>query len=227
MKNIAFDSGPIISLATNNLLWLVEELKKAFNGEFYISENVKKEIVTKPLSSKRFRFEALQVEALIEKGVLKEKKCNQQLAEKLFQIANRIFSVENQPLTIVQRAEMETIALGIENHSESIVVDERITRTLIENPDALKNTLYSRLHKKVFMNKNEAYEFQEMCEKISVIRSAELVTLAYENSLLNKYLVNIPKSKKVLLESVLWGVKLNGCALTENEINKIIRMERV
>ena len=70
MKSLVFDAGPIISLASNNLLWLLRPLKKEFNGKFYITHYVKKEIVDRPLEIKRFKFEAIQVERMIDKGVL-------------------------------------------------------------------------------------------------------------------------------------------------------------
>ena len=71
MKAMIFDAGPIISLTTNNLLWLLAPLKEKFGGEFYITENIRKELVEKPLKTKKFKFEALQVQDQIEKGVLK------------------------------------------------------------------------------------------------------------------------------------------------------------
>lgn len=58
-----------------------------------------------------------------------------------------------------------------------------------------------------------------------MIRSVELVTIAYELGMLDKYLPNAPDPKKTLLDSVLWGVKLNGCAVSKHEIEQILRME--
>ncbi len=58
-----------------------------------------------------------------------------------------------------------------------------------------------------------------------MIRSVELVSVAYELGLLNKYLVDVPNPKKTLLEAVLWGVKLNGCSVSEREIAEIVRVE--
>ena len=54
MKSLVFDSGPIISLATNNLLWVLEPLKNKFNGKFFITQAVKGEIVERPLETKKF-----------------------------------------------------------------------------------------------------------------------------------------------------------------------------
>jgi len=61
MKALVFDTGPIITLAMNNLLWLVKEMKDKFNGEFYITESVKRECVDRPLTSKKYKYEAIQV----------------------------------------------------------------------------------------------------------------------------------------------------------------------
>ena len=59
MKCLVFDSGPIISLTTNNLLWILEPLKNKFKGRFVITEGVRKELIDKPLTTKKFKFEAL------------------------------------------------------------------------------------------------------------------------------------------------------------------------
>ena len=40
MKSLVFDAGPVISLTTNNLLWLLDVLKGDYEGEFYIPEGV-------------------------------------------------------------------------------------------------------------------------------------------------------------------------------------------
>ena len=71
MKTIVFDTGPIISLTMNNLLWILEPLKSISNANFYITNPVKKELVDNPLNkTKRFKFEALQVLHYIENGIL-------------------------------------------------------------------------------------------------------------------------------------------------------------
>lgn len=49
--------------------------------------------------------------------------------------------------------------------------------------------------------------------------------MIYEFGLLDKFLTRIPEARKNLLESVLWGVKLNGCAVSREEIEDILKME--
>jgi len=71
MKNLIFDSGPIISLAMARLLWILEPLKEKYGGKFYITPAVKRELVEHPLKIRRFEFEALQTYQLIKNNTLK------------------------------------------------------------------------------------------------------------------------------------------------------------
>jgi len=227
LKSIVFDAGPIISLAINDLLWLLEPLKKRFKGYFYISKAVKKEIVDKPLTTKRFKFEALKVLHYIDNGTISifdniEIKNKTKL---LLDLANNSFIAHSQPINIVHYGEMSGIAACILNNSNTYVVDERTTRLLMENLDKLKNILRHTLHTGIKIDYNKLKEFQKITKQIKVIRSVELVTIAYELGLLDKYLTNIPNPKQTILESVLWGVKLNGCAISKREIEQIMKIE--
>ena len=228
MKSMVFDAGPIISLAMNDLLWLLEELKKSFKGEFYISVTVKEELVDKPLSTKKFKFEALQVLKCINDGILtvitNDEIKNTTLH--LLDLANNSFKAYNNPIRIVHQGEIEGLASSLFLESGAFVVDERTTRILIENPKRLWDILKNSLHTKIDVDEHNLDEFQSITKATNVIRSVELVTVAYELGLLNKYLANIENPKRTLLESVLWGVKLNGCAVSRREIDEIIKLEK-
>ncbi len=227
MKCLVFDSGPIISLTTNNLLWILEPLKYHFRGEFYITEGVRQELVENPLHSKKFKFEALQVEQQIEKGILKVIK-DPKIKSKGFELLNMInscFKANNNPIKIVQLAEMETIAFALVYNAEGVVIDERITRLLIENPKMINETMRKRLHINISVNGSHLKIILDETKNLKVIRSVELVTIAYELGLLDKFVVNIPNAKRELLSSILWGVKLNGASVSEREIEQIIKIE--
>ena len=227
MKSIVFDTGPIISLTTNNLLGLLNGLKESYKGNFYITEAVKRELVERPLMTKKFKFEALQVLRSINAGVL-EIFDSKELRKKTFHLldlANKCFSAQGNFIQIVHFAEISGVVVSILNDSEAFVVDERNMRLLIEDPDKLKEILGNKLHTTVSVNRNNLSEFRAITKKIKLIRSVELVTVAYELGLLDKYLVNIPQPDKTLLDAVLWGVKLNGCSVSEREIEEIIKIE--
>ncbi|MEK6983214.1 MAG: hypothetical protein AABX33_01460 [Nanoarchaeota archaeon] len=227
MKSLIFDAGPIISLATNNLLWILDPLKKEFNGNFFITQPVKWELIDKPLETKKFKFEAIQVEKLIENGVL-EVIDNSFIREKtplLLTTSNEIFKAYGNYIKIVHFAEMSVIAAAVSVKAEAIVIDEKTTRFAVENPKLILEILKRTLHASITINENNLKEFNNAAKNIKVIRSIELVTIAYEHGILDNFITNIPNARKNLLESVLWGVKLNGCAVTKEEIGQIVKLE--
>ncbi|MBS3100999.1 hypothetical protein J4204_02615 [Candidatus Woesearchaeota archaeon] len=227
MKSLIFDAGPIISLATNNLLWILEPLKKKFNGKFYITEPVRRELVDKPLETKKFKFEAIQVEKLLETGVI-EIADNSFIREKtprLLGTANEIFRAYNNYMRIVHFAEISVIAAAINLNADAIVIDEKTTRFLMENPKMIVEILRKTLHTPISINESNLKEFRNNVNNIRAIRSVELVAVAYELGILDSYITKIPDARKNLLESVLWGVKLNGCAVSKDEIGQILRIE--
>jgi len=224
MKSLIFDAGPIISMATNNLLWVLEPLKKQFNGEFYITDAVRSEIVNKPLETKKFKFEAIQAQKLIEDGILQviDNAFIREKTPDLLNTANEIFKARNSYIRIVHFAEISVIAAAISLNAIAIAIDEKTTRFLIESPNMIVEILRKTLHTPVFINENNLKEFKNAVSNIRALRSVELVAIAYEHGMLDRYITKIPDSRKNLLESVLWGLKLNGCAVSEGEIEQIL-----
>jgi len=229
MKTVIFDSGPIISLTTTSLFWLIEELKKKSNANFIIPIGVKRELVDKPLATLRFKFEALQIQSLIERKVLTviRDEAVVKKAREISNIANSILSAHGQKIKIVHIGEMETLAAAMIYKADAVVIDERITRTLMENPKRLQKLMEKRLHMQLKLNQKALHEFEEAVKHITILRSIELVTVAYELGLLDKFIVGVPNARRELLESILWGVKLNGCSVTADEINLIVKSEKV
>jgi len=226
-KCIVFDTGPIISLAMNSLLWVLEPLKKNFRGNLYITRVVKRELIDRPLESKRFKFEAMRVLSYFSKNVIQMVE-NEKITAKtnyLMDIANKIYSAKGNYMQIVHKGEMEALAAAILLDASAFVVDERTTRMLIENPDILKNIMEKKLHTKLQINKKNLEEFMKETSNIKLIRSTELALVAYKLGLLDQYLPKIPNPKKELLESMLWGIKLNGCSISRREIDTIVKVE--
>lgn len=224
MKRLVFDSGPVISLTTNNLLWLLEPLRDRFGGVFSITEAVHGELVDRPLETRRFKFEALQVEELVETGVL-ELLPGEPLrgrAERIMQLANTAFTVHGNPLRLVQAGEVETLAAAALSSADGVAMDERITRNLIEKPLSLVDLMSRRLHASVKVDTGVLRELASLTGSPSIIRSTEIVTLAYSFGLLDKYKVKVRDVERELLESVLWGMKLHGCSITDEEIEQLV-----
>ena len=226
MKAILFDTGPIISLSTNNLLSVLEDLKYKYGGKFLITPGVKKEAVDNPLMSRKFKFEAVQNMRFLEQKTIElyDHKGLQEKTFSLLKMANNIFSAHDNPIKLVHYAEMEVIAAAIMTESEAVVIDEFAMRMLIENPELVKKRFHSKLHTFITVNKDTMNKFTQEVKHVKVIRSIELITIAYELGFLNKF---APKDLKkgILLDSVLWGLKLNGCSITEKEIEIVKKVE--
>ncbi|MBW2971161.1 hypothetical protein KY320_03300 [Candidatus Woesearchaeota archaeon] len=233
MKSLVFDTGPIITLTMNNMLWLLEPLEKRFSGDFFITQQVKKELIDKPLSTKRFKFEALQVLQHVSRGVIKviDEPAVTDKANELLNLANSCFRAKKHNIKIVHLGEMETVALALHKGSEAIVVDERTTRYLVEKPEKIQEYMGSKMHTQVSVNHDNLKQLKKQLNPLKVIRSVELITLAYELGLLDLFTTErenelLPNLKETLLESVLWGAKLKGCAISSDEIDTIMQLEK-
>ncbi len=227
-RSIVFDTGPVISLATNNLLWLLGKLKERYDGDFLIPNEVELELVKNSLKIKRFELEALQVNSEIRKGVLKVVNDSriEAIKMKLSSIANNCFKARGVPLKIVHEGEMGAVAAAIVYNSDAIVIDERTTRELIENPEKLAQLMSRKLETKVEFNMECIKEIRSMIGGLKVIRSVELAIAGYELGWFDDLLTQDRDARKILIEAILWGIKIRGAAISQEEIDKIVRTEK-
>jgi hypothetical protein len=230
MSSLVFDTGTIISLVTNNLLWILKPLKERFGGEFLMPKLVRYELVDRPIKSKKFKLEAIIIQKYFLEGVfkLRENKEIERIAKELLELANNIYFAKGKPIKIIQKAEMYSLAIVIESNSSALVVDERTLRLLIENPHNLSKLLSKRLHTKIETNEKKLNEFKNKVKNIKVIRSTELAVIAYDLGILNKYItikkILYKKFKKDVLEGLLWGLKFKGCAISSKEIREVLKL---
>lgn len=221
-KKLFFDTGPIITLIMSRLGWILPELKKKYGGKFYLTPAVKLELITRPMEIKRFEFEALQTMKLIKEGILEVyEEVPRKKASELINLANNSFMIDNKAIDIIQSGEIESIVSALEEKAEAVVMDERTLRLFIENSLEMKKLLEMRFRKKVTVNKENMEKFAWSLSKIKIIRSIELVSVAYKLGLLDSYVPPGKKGKEDLIDAVLWATKYNGCAVTEPEIEEI------
>lgn len=235
MNAIVFDASTIITLAMTNMLWILKPLKKQLKGELYIPLSVKKEVIDRPLHSNKFKLEALQVLALVSDGTLKifdQKKIHAKEAY-LLELVNNMFQARGRYLTVAHAGEIGALAVAVVSEVDFVAVDERTTRSLIENPERIKENLSRKLHTEVKINQQNLKLWKKEMKNMFALRSAELGMIAYEIGLFDKYLdprgqqhIDLPL-KKSLLDGFLWAVKLSGCSLTTTEINEFLALERI
>ena len=220
-KILFFDAGPVISLVMSRLPWILPELKKKFGGKFYITPAVQNELVERPLSVKRYEFEALQVMKFIREGILEVyTNVPQKKVEELKTLANSSFSIRGKSMDIIQSGEMESVAAALQLNA-AVVMDERTLRLFIENSPELQGILEYRFSSKIQADKIKIKQFSASLQGIPIIRSTELVGVAYKMGLLDGFIPPGKDGKDTLLDSVLWATKYNGCAITEQEIEEL------
>lgn len=224
MKALIFDSSTLISFAMNGLLEYIKELKKIFDGKFIITEDVKREIIDKPITINRFKLEALRIKNLLEENILET---NNSLNISSLEIekkrdyflnsANTMFLGRGKNINLIHDGEASCLALsrvlsekGINN---VIAVDERTTRMLCEKPENLKKLMEKKLHTKLQANIKNYSNFKGF----KIIRSTELMYVLYK-----KKIINIKNG--VLLDALLYALKTRGCSISDSEIREIKKM---
>jgi len=219
-KAIIFDASTLISLAMNGILDILEELKKVFKGSFLITEDVKKEVIDKPLTITRFKLEALRVKHLLDKGVLElsNEEGIQKRTQDILDMANSSFEGKGKDIKLVSAGEISCLALSEILSKKKILnvvaIDERTTRMLVESPDKLGEFLERKMHTKIISKKTNF----DIFKNFKIIRSAELVYIAHK-----KKLVKIGNGQ--LLDALLWAVKFKGCSISNQEINEMKKIK--
>lgn len=225
MKFLIFDAGPIISLTMSGLLQVLEKLKKDFKGEFIITNAVKREVIDRPYKNKKYKLESIQVQNLLDKGILKlsgefvdENKLNKE-TDKILKRANSVLQTtyNKKKIKLIQEGEATCLAFANLCEGESvIVVDERNTRLLGEAPEKLEALMERKLHTLLDFNS----EFAQITNKYKMIRSTELMYLAFKKNLLN-----LEKDIETL-DAILYSLKFNGTAISSEEIEEIKRLTK-
>lgn len=220
MNYLIFDAGPLINFSMSGLLPLFRRLRIEFNGKFMISEEVRNEIIDRPLGIDRYKLGALNLKSLLNDGIIevpelsKDQKIEfEKRKVEFLNLANTTFYSKNRPINMIHNGEASTLALASILKPNAAVFDERTTRMLCENPWNLRKLLEKKLHTPIRANEKNYSYFKDF----KIIRSAELVYMAYKKKL---HELQDPQ----ILEAMLHGIKYNGCSISESEIEEIKRM---
>ncbi|MAF36787.1 hypothetical protein CL622_06740 [archaeon] len=223
-KSLLFDTSTVISLVTNNMLWVLPELKKKFDGRFLVAPAVYQEMIKVPMNSRKYKFEAMVVCEYIHHGHIKV--CDniklEPKTDAMMSLTNSIYKIKERNLNLFHRGEMDTVVLAMALGNSAIATDERSTRMLIEDPKRLAKILSMKLHAKVKIQKDKLKQFREKVGKMQVLRSTEIGMLAIEHGLLDEFYAH--HTKQDVVDAVLWGLKTRGCAISGEEIDGYIQL---
>lgn len=216
---LILDSSSIITLALTSLLFVLKKLKQKFNVRFITTQHVLNECVKRPLNIKRFELEALMIKKLVDDSIIETIKMDNKSVNEIMNKANTAYKARNDYIKLIHAGEASCIALynTLQTPERSIVVDERTTRMLCENPENLRILLERKLHTYISMDKNKLKQFSG----INVIRSSEIVFIALEQSIITEAIGKT--SNKQAIDALLYALKFHGCAISKQEIDEAKR----
>ena len=218
-KSIACDASSLISLADTCFLPALAELKAAQGAEFLITEGVKAECIDTPLRTRSHTLPAIRLQLALNDGVIRlvESGGVKKTAEDLIWTANNIFFAGGKPISIFHKGEAETIALAISLGLESVMIDERNARLIIEDPDMMGDRLEHELGISVRRNDKYIARLKSMTSRLKFFRSSELLAVAYERG----YFKRFRGLEREAVEAGLYGLKFAGCSISFDEIGEI------
>jgi hypothetical protein len=216
------DSGTMITFSSTCLVNVFKNFVEHNKIELFVSEDIEKESVWRPIKNKRFSLNASRIKHLLNSetiSVIQTSKEIELLQSQILSLANNSFIANNRPIKIIQLGEAEALALAKIYGAKALFIDERTTRSLIENPFRLKQVLEKRQHTEIKMNENSLSKIKEMFSDLKVFRSVDIVALAYEQNLFDGELDH----GKIELEAALYATKYSGCAVSEREIVEYLK----
>ena len=222
-RAVLCDSSSIITLVDSCLGGIFNFLGEKTGVDFFITPGVKSEIIDRPLSIK---MKAYQLSALRMKRMLEEGKLNMinaetsSLTDRIMKLANNMFFIGNKPIHLIDWGETDLIATAELLNIDVLLVDERTTRMLIEAPFRIKEHLEEELNTSIGLNEPNFRDFEQHVKGIRVIRSVELIGVAYERGFFDDF----KEDRKRALEAALYKAKYSGCSVRFDEIEKLLRI---
>jgi hypothetical protein len=220
------DTSSLVTLTDSCLDGILYFFHDHFNVRFIIPPKVEEEGVKRPLSTglKQYAFSALRLQhAMKRRVVITVDAETKRMTEKILFLANNLFFIKGKAMRLVHHGEAEMIALGNILNLTTLLVDERTTRMLIESPFKIKEHLEQEFKVNIMVHRDNLFEFSNLTKGMDIIRSSELVILAYENGYFDQY----DTLRVDILEAALHKVKFSGCAIRFDEIKQFIDGVRV
>lgn len=221
MKNDAIlcDASSLISLTDTGFLWVLYELKKRTNVFFMLPQKVKYECITRPLGIKKYAIHAIRLQDAINDGILDVVDLDvEQEGIKIMELANNLFFARGKPIHLVDAGEAEQIALTKKLGINNVLIDERNTRMLIENLEDLRKQQERELRVRISYNEKNINIFKNMVKGLFVFRSTEILGIAYEKGLFDKF----QGMERPALEAGLNSLKFNGCSISFEEVGRLM-----
>ena len=214
MVKIVCDSGPLISFSDTCLINVLGFLSKR-GAEFLIPRSVEQEIVSTPLKIRRYAFSAVRLHKAIDDGVLKVVDVDNLLVDRIMRAANGVFSVRGNALKILHAGEVAALAACKKYNCEALVIDEKTTRLLIEDPALLQEKISDEYHARVAVNSKNLAEFNALTKGVQILRSTDLAAVAAKKG----YFTSFGKHSQQAFQTSIYALKQAGCSVSEKEVS--------
>ncbi len=222
MKNKAVlcDASSLISLTDAGFLWVLYYLKKKHNIFLMIPKKVEYECITRPIGIKKYAIHGIRLRDAVNDGIIDVVDLDvEKEGIELMEIANNMFFARGKPIHLVDAGEAEMIVLTKKLGVPNVLIDERNTRMLIENAEDLRDHQERELRVHITSNK-KLNEFKDIVKGIFAFRSSEVLGIAYEKGMFNKF----QGMERQALEAGLNSLKYNGCAISFEEVGKLMNI---
>ncbi len=222
MENtIVCDSSPLISFSDTCNIGALRFLKSR-GARFVVPPGVRAEIVSNPMHIRKYQFSAVRLKQTLDSGVL-ELATIPDLAQKTSEVleaANGIFAANGKTLKIVHEGEAECIALFEGVGAKALLIDEKTTRLLIENPYKLAELMEGEYGSKIAVDDGNLALFRKMTRNLFVLRSSEALAVAAKRGFFKEY----GESENEAFHSALYALKESGCSITSGELDEYEKM---
>ncbi|MFH0906420.1 MAG: hypothetical protein V1824_03725 [archaeon] len=217
---IVFDTGVLISFSDTCLISILHNLKEKFD-EFILAPAVKFESLDKSNQNMRFKLSTYRIRKQMDSLTFTVYKGSKELENRrnqILEIANSLFSLRGHDLNIMHYGEAECLALLSLTNAKYLAIDERTTRMLLEEPNALIDVFTRKYNtSKISFDKKRYNKLKELIGEVYVIRSSDLIAFSYENNLCGNAVTN-----KDELKAALYALKFSGCSVSFEEIEEYI-----
>jgi len=213
------DSSALISLTDSCFIHSLYFLKKRHGATFIIPPSVEYECAEHPAHMRMHAMHALRIKrAINERAIEVVPVSGGDETQRIKWLANNSFYANGTPLRLLQEGEIEMLALSLETGVPNLLIDERTTRMLAEDPDSLRKHLADEFHREITVNEENLSGYSRLTRNMKFFRSSELLLLAYEKGYFSDY----KELEDEAIEAALYKLKYAGCAVGFGEIGEYV-----
>ena len=220
-KTVVCDSSSLISLSQTCTANVVEFLRKKTGVRFVAPPSVYAESVAKPSGITKFAASALRIKRLFGQKSISIDGADIALdTQRILEAGNRLFSVGGRPLELLHLGESECLALAKKTPGARLLVDEKTLRMLLEAPDKMQAILQTEYRERLAADPARMRAWKSLCADIPLIRSTEVLSVAYEKGYYNDY----GTDASAAWQAGLAALKNAGCSVTFKEMDEYRRL---